>query len=292
VADLVAFCRRRQVRGNATLTGGNPFLFPGFMDLYRAISETDLDVSILGNPVSSQRLRELVAIRKPSHFQVSLEGLEETNDAIRGQRHFRRVMDFLPMLREAGVRSGVMLTLGRENLDQVLPLAEYLRDRVDRFNFNRLCQTGEASCLDLPSREQYSEFLQQYVAAARSNPIMRFKDNLFNILRHESGQPLHRGCTGHGCGAAFDFVALLPDGEAHACRKFPSPIGNVLESGFEKVYASEAAERYRQGCRSCDSCPIRAACGGCLAVTAGQGRNPFEDRDPHCSFSEARRNPE
>ena len=284
VAELADFCRSRRLYGKAVLTGGNPFLFRGFKDLYAAISETDLDVSILGNPVSRRQLGELVAIRKPSHFQVSLEGLEETNDAIRGRGHFQRVMDFLPMLRDAEIRSGVMLTLGRANIDQVLPLAELLRDRVDRFTFNRLCQTGEGSGLEIPSREQYSEFLQQYAEAARSNPTMGFKDNLFNILRHESSQPLRGGCTGHGCGAAFDFIALLPDGEAHACRKFPSPIGNVLESGLEAVFEGALAQRYRRGCRSCDACPIRAACGGCLAVTAGQGRDPFEERDPHCFF--------
>ena len=29
------------------------------------------------------------------------------------------------------------------------------------------------------------------------------------------------GCTGFGCGAAFNFMAVLPDGEVHACRKVP-----------------------------------------------------------------------
>ncbi|NDY43751.1 hypothetical protein G3N55_13020, partial [Dissulfurirhabdus thermomarina] len=41
-----------------------------------------------------------------------------------------------------------------------------------------------------------------------------FKDNLLNALLHREGLPLSDGCTGYGCGAAFNFIALLPDGEA------------------------------------------------------------------------------
>ena len=164
----------------------------------------------------------------------------------------------------------------------MLPLTEYLRHRADKFNFNRLSEVGEGANLESPNAEQYAAFLQRYVAAAESNPVLAFKDNLFNILQHGARHPLFAGCTGHGCGAAFDFFAVLPNGEAHACRKFTSPIGNILEEGIDAVYDSDAAERYRQGCWSCRSCPIRPACGGCLAVTAGQGLDPLKHIDPHC----------
>jgi hypothetical protein len=44
----------------------------------------------------------------------------------------------------------------------------------------------------------------------------------------------------------------------HACRKFPSPVGKVLRDG------------------------IAAVCGGCMASTAGSGKDPFVERDPYC----------
>lgn len=54
---------------------------------------------------------------------------------------------------------------------------------------------------------------------------MGLKDNLFNLVLAEGGEAPFGGCTGNGCGAAFNFVTLLSDGEVHACRKFPSPLG-------------------------------------------------------------------
>ena len=180
------------------------------------------------------------------------------------------------------IYSMVMLTLTRDNLDQVLPLAELLRGRTDSFTFNRLSQVGEGAKLQLPSPEAYRAFLESYLKATETNPILALKDNLINILYHHQGGDPFGGCTGFGCGAAFNFLTVLPDGEVHACRKFPSLIGNVLEQSLGEIYESEAAKRYRAGTRACRACPIRPVCGGCLAVVHGHGLDVFEDRDPYC----------
>jgi hypothetical protein len=52
----------------------------------------------------------------------------------------------------------VMLTLTRDNLDQVLPLAELLRDRADFFTFNRLSTVGEGASLQMPEKEAFEAF--------------------------------------------------------------------------------------------------------------------------------------
>ncbi len=285
VADMVSFCRRRRIDGELCLTGGNPLLYPDITPLYRSIAATDLAVSFLGNPTSRQVMEELVAIRKPDHFQVSLEGLELHNDSVRGAGNYRRVFEFLDLLGELGISSNVMLTLGRANLDQVVKLGAELRGHCDFLVFNRLTQVGEGAALAIPTVAEYEEFLRGYEVAAAENPLLDFKDNLFNVLRYQRGDELTDGCTGFGCGAAFNFVALLPDGEVHACRKFPSPIGNLLEVGLEGAYQSPAAAGYRRGSRACDGCAIRANCGGCLAVTHGAGLDPNTDLDPHCFMS-------
>ncbi len=282
--DLAAFCTSRHVRGQVSFSGGNPLLYPHFFDLYQAASERGFVTAILGNPAPRETLERIVEIQKPSHYQVSLEGLEEYNDYIRGDGNCRDVMAFLPILRDLGIEAQVMLTLSRDNIDQVLPLAELLRNEADSFTFNRLSQVGEGAQLAIPSRDEYRDFLIDYVEAAKANPVMSLKDNLTNIILHKRGEALFGGCAGYGCSAAFNFIAILPDGEAHACRKFPSYIGNVYHQSIGEIYDSDAARRYRAGTQAqeCQSCSIRPVCGGCLAVMYGQGLDIFEARDPHC----------
>ncbi len=280
--DFKDFCRRHNVAGQVSFTGGNPLLHPDFETLYRAAAERGLGIAILGNPTSKERIKKLADIARPVFYQVSLEGLPEHNDSIRGSGHFGRTMDFLSVLKEAGIWASVMLTLTRENMAQVLPLAEVLRGKADGFTFNRISLVGEGANLKLPDPGAFHGFLKDYLEAARSNPVLGLKENLLNAVCLDKGRDLFGGCTGYGCGAAFNFVSVLPDGEVHACRKFPSPLGNMLELGLEAVYTSESAARYRTRPSACRSCEIRTVCGGCLAVSHSHGLDVFQDRDPFC----------
>ena len=117
---------------------------------------------------------------------------------------------------------------------------------------------------------------------ADDNSIICLKDNLINIVLQQRGMEPFGGCTGFGCGAAFNFVTLLADGEVHACRKFPSLLGNVHEQGLADIYDSEIARRYRTRTSACRTCSLRPVCGGCMAVTYSHGLDVFQDRDPYC----------
>jgi selenobiotic family peptide radical SAM maturase len=163
-----------------------------------------------------------------------------------------------------------------------LPLAETLRDRVDLFTYNRLAMVGEGANLEAPRPDEYHRFVIDYLEARCSNPIMAVKDSLINIELEQQQHKLFGGCTGFGCGAAFNFVSLLPDGQVHACRKFPSLIGDLNRQTLHDVYHSPDAQKYRQGCQECSDCRLRLACGGCLAVAHGWGRDPLQERDPDC----------
>jgi selenobiotic family peptide radical SAM maturase len=175
-----------------------------------------------------------------------------------------------------------MLTLTRDNIDQVIPLARELMGIVDSFTFNRLSMVGEGASLMLPDKDSFIKFLKEYIEESKRNSIVRLKDNLINILRFQSGERAFGGCTGFGCGAAFNFVSLLPDGEVHACRKFPSLIGNIFEESLLKIYNSSVAKRYRNGSSECRGCSIRMVCGGCLAVAYSYGYDVFKEKDPFC----------
>jgi selenobiotic family peptide radical SAM maturase len=284
--DLKTFCRERHVKGHACFTGGNPLMHPRFMDLYRNATERGFSTSILGNPAPRTQIEDLPAVQKPAYFQVSLEGLPEHNDWIRGKGNFARVIEFLGVLRDVGISSAVMLTLTRDNMDQILPLAERLRGHTDHFTFNRLSPVGEGAKLCLPDKKAFRSFLESYVQATETNPILGIKDNLINIIYQREGKAPYGGCTGFGCGAAFSFFAVLPDGEVHACRKFPSLIGNVLNQSLGEIYDSDLAARYRRGTTACAECSLKPMCGGCLSIIDGQDLDISKDMDPHCFMDE------
>lgn len=282
--DFYEFCRHMHVKGQVSFTGGNPLLYPHFAEIYREAVVHGFGVAILGNPSPAKQIESLLEIEKPVFFQISLEGLADYNDYIRGSGHFQRSLDFLDDLSTMEIYSMVMLTLTRGNLDQVLPLSRVLDGRTNHFTFNRLSAVGEGKQLLMPAADRFKSFLYEYAAAAVDNPLLGLKDNLFNICRHEHGMHLFGGCTGYGCGAAFNFLALLPDGEVHACRKFPSPLGNIFHDRLIDIYLSDIAQQYRSGSEACAGCTLNAVCRGCLAVTYSHGLDIFKNRDPFCFF--------
>jgi selenobiotic family peptide radical SAM maturase len=282
LADLQDFCRRRRIAPQISLTGGDPLAFDHFWELYQAIADAAIPVSILGNPIPARVIQRLLDICPPAYYQVSLEGMREHNDSVRGNGHFDLVMAFLAAARRFSLTTHVMLTLTRANANQVLSLGDLLRGLTARYTFNRLSQVGNATDLELPDKRDFVRLLRQYLAACRSNPVLGTKENLFGILWPQGQRRPFRGCTGFGCGAAFNFVALLPDGEVHACRKYPSLLGNIHTANFGTIYESCAATQYRTGPTACRKCRLRRYCRGCPAVVYGQGLDPHRDRDPYC----------
>lgn len=280
--ELSAFCQVHHVHAQVSFSGGNPFLYPHFYELYQETLDRGFLVAILGNPMEEPYLDRLATIGAPEFYQVSLEGLREHNDYMRGAGHFDRTLAFLDLLRRRGIYSMVMLTLTRANGDQVIPLARLLRDRTDLFTFNRLAMVGEGAELASLEADRFRPLLRDFLDEVPRQEHLSLKDNFFNLLLQERGGPLTGGCTGFGCGAAFNFISLLPDGEVHACRKFPSPIGNIFAQSLSDIYTCAAADRYRSGSSACQGCQLRPVCRGCAAVTHGFGLDVFTERDPYC----------
>jgi selenobiotic family peptide radical SAM maturase len=280
--QLQSFCHEHWTVGHIALTGGNPFLYPGFFELYQEIVDRGIEVDILGNPVPARQLEKLCSIRPPEQFQVSLEGRRTGNDRIRGKGSFDSVISFLDLLRSFNIPSGVMLTLHRENFREVLPLVRLLEERTDAFNFTRLSQVGEGAALEQLTPEQYKAFLKRYITCAETSRIASYKESLINLELWERGKEQTYGCTGFGCGIAFDGIILLPDGEVHGCRKLPSPMGSLWEQTLEEIYFSPTSDELRRGMRACDDCPVRPSCGGCLAASAISPTGFADTVDPCC----------
>lgn len=282
LSDLDDFCKERCVKGHVCFTGGNPFLSPHFLKLYAYAADKGFTVDILGNPVTEGELSALLRIKKPGLFQISLEGMKRHNDSIRGKGTFDRALGFLELLKSLEVPSGVMLTLTNKNMGQVLRLGKLLQGKTGFFTFSRLSQVGEGARLEMPSKDEYALFLLKYLNAARKNPTLSLKDNLFNIILYQNNLPLFEGCVGFGCSPAFNTVAVLSDGEVHACRKFPSLIGNINKRSLSQIYDAPIAKKYRKGNSACTTCFVKPLCGGCMASIISGGGDIFKDKDPYC----------
>ncbi|MEU7013279.1 radical SAM protein [Streptomyces sp. NPDC046385] len=110
-----------------TLLGGEPFLYKELPQVVQyAGQELGMWVEICSNGYRiERRLTELAPFI--DLLRISLEGVADTNDAIRRQGGYHAALSTLNLARELGVTTAATMTVTSRNIDEVLPLARIMQ---------------------------------------------------------------------------------------------------------------------------------------------------------------------
>lgn len=276
--------------GTASLTGGEPFLRE--QELYALMSRLDgsdsfayYDILTNGSMIGEKEAERLSAHKKLRRVQVSLEGAApESNDAIRGQGSFNVVSNAIMNLRAQNIEVSVMMTITRNNRDEIPALVEILgRMGVQALALERFVPEGNGigmQDLVLTSRELRDLYERIYKIAINGSPVrILLYRPLFNLV----------GCddptVGALCSAGNNALTIMPDGTVYPCRRLPIPIGNVLTDGLYKIwYGSDVLWTLRDPKNlkgKCHDCESLTRCRGCRAMayfTTGD----YMAEDPQC----------
>ncbi len=140
---LDSFCEFEQKWGaeiaHFAITGGDPLLRRDWQEFVRELRNRGKTVSMMGNPetLSEDNVAALVELGVMD-YQLSLDGLEGTHDRFRDDPGtFRRTLEKLDLLKQAGIRCNVMFTLFPTNAAELIPLAAF-RGRAYRRGFLQL----------------------------------------------------------------------------------------------------------------------------------------------------------
>lgn len=132
------------------LSGGEPLMRGDILALCRRASERGLLPKLSSNGVLiDARLASGLADAGVGYVGVSIDGMPAFNDAYRGlARGFERALAGLRHARQAGMRTGLRMTLTRRNLDQLEPLMEVAHAAsIDRFYVSHLLYSGRAATM-------------------------------------------------------------------------------------------------------------------------------------------------
>jgi len=99
-------------------TGGEPFLYPGFVKLLGHLQRHDeLQIAVLTNGTLIPKQIEALADldRSRLHFQVSLDGPETLNDSLRGKGTYQKVATALFSLHERKIPCSTVMAVNNTN---------------------------------------------------------------------------------------------------------------------------------------------------------------------------------
>ena len=295
INNCLSFCRDFGTSPVFFITGGDPLLHPDFWHLAERLHRKAVPFVVMGNPfhlnmITCLRLRMLGCIR----YQMSLDGLEATHDALRKPGSYRETMSGLSLLARAGLPSAVMTTVSSLNaaeLPEIIDAAAAAR--VSLFSFARYCPTGADRSVGL-SPEEYRALLVRcaerirFHLAAGCRTHFDKKDHLWTLLDYEEGRFVPPENTGpniihDGCHCGRSHLTILPNGDVLACRRIPdSRVGSALTQSIRHLWLGPM-EAYRDYGRleRCAECRLMPWCRGCPAVAAGT-YGSFYSPDPQC----------
>lgn len=284
--------KKMNIRGCIALTGGDPILHPDFWKLLSAIKKRGIAVQILGNPF---HINEDVAKRLYDNgcrmYQMSLDGLRYTHDAIRKIGSFDETMKKIGILNAAGIKTNIMTTVSRINVDDIPSIVDLIKDKVYAFTFARYCPNeGDADMMLSPDRyrEFLSEMWKKYEECSDSSTRFILKDHLWKLFLYENGlydiRDFNRdNIVMDGCHCGIAHMTVLENGDVYACRRCSSLVGNALKDSLYDIFLGDRMEKYRQFSKfdKCSKCELLYVCRGCLAVSKC-ATGDFYGIDPQC----------
>ncbi|MBS1876742.1 MAG: radical SAM protein [Acidobacteria bacterium] len=273
-------------RGHVTLTGGEPFLRPDFLRLLETVAalKPRICFAVLTNgSLVDEEMAWRLAKLGPGFVQVSLDGVQSTHDAVRGEGNFERTVEAARNLSRARIPTYISFTAHRGNYREFPEVVRIGRKAgATRVWADRLVPIG-ACQLETLTKDETRAFVH-IMRESREEAHRGWFSNT-QVPMHRALQFLDGGWPYH-CTAGDTLITVEPNGDVCPCRRMPSLVGNVFERPLAEIYFESpllTALRDRgRICEGCESCEHEPKCrGGLRCLSAAVTGNPLT-ADPGC----------
>lgn len=238
------------------ITGGEPFIRTDLKDIVRELYKKSERIVVSTNGYFTDRIIDLCKEFPNIGIRISIEGLEETNNKIRGlQDGFNRGYSTLVKLMEMGMKDiGFGMTVQDANAKELISLYK-LSDKLN---------------MEFATASLHNSF---YFVEAKNNiqdrpMVAKEFENLINeLLKSSQPKKWFRAYFNHGlinyiygqprllpCDMAFDTFFIDPYGDIMPCNgtKDKEIMGNLNKQSWDDLWDSDQAKRVRNTVRQCD----------------------------------------
>lgn len=238
------------------ITGGEPFIRDDLKDIVRELLKKSDRIVISTNGFFTDRIVELCKEFPQVGIRISIEGLEKTNNEIRGlDDGFNRGYTTLKKLVDMGMKDvGFGMTVQDRNTADLVPL------------YNISDELGmEFATASLHNSFYFVE--SNNIIKDRLTVAQNFEDLVNRLLDSNSPKKWFRAYFNHGlinyifsqkrllpCDMSFDTFFIDPYGDVMPCNgtKEKQVMGNLNRQSWEELWNSEQAEKVRSFVRNCD----------------------------------------
>ena len=238
------------------ITGGEPFIREDLKDIVRELYKKSERIVISTNGFFTDRIVDLCKEFPQIGIRISIEGLEQTNNEIRGLHDgFNRGYTTLKTLVDMGMKDvGFGMTVQDKNAPDLVALYDISDELGMEF--------ATASLHNSFYFVESNNIIHDRLAVAQS-----FEDLINRLLSSNSPKKWFRAYFNHGlinyifsqkrllpCDMSFDTFFVDPYGDVMPCNgtKEKEVMGNINTQTWDELWNSEEAEAVRRKVRCCD----------------------------------------
>ena len=277
------------------ISGGEPLIRDDIVEIVKK-SKKLAPVTILNTNsllLTENKLKELIDSGL-NYIQVSVDGIEEQHDYIRGKGTYKKTIEKMKLINEYSdqIKLHISSVVSQKNIDYMEEFARQILE-IEKINVqilgfkrfipnNVLKDTAALGKDGLKKLYKNLELLQKkYNEKTTIVSDMPMK-NVFNEKRAiEVMKKYNLSCV--GCSAGVNGISIRNDGTVTPCTLLYISCGNILKQNLKEILqnADMVKIKNRELKGKCGKCQYKLICGGCRAA-AYQISGDFLEEDSEC----------
>jgi len=285
-------------------TGGEPFLREDWEELASALTRANVEVTAItnGTLLDEDTVRRIKQAGIGS-IGISIDGIEETHDLIRGEGCFRLAMQAFGYLKKYGIYCSAITTVMKENLRELPEIkAELTANCVDAWQIQPGIPIGrlKQNAGSMIEPEDMEKLLDFCCEAADGSILIYPADSIGYYSRKETALrgflvPDGKTPVWKGCKAGISSMTIRNDGNVvGASMCIPNKCeGNIKERRLKEIWEDEDVFAWNRkfDCSRlkgfCGECRYKELCrGGCMAMRLWTGGS-ITSENKYCLYRNA-----
>jgi len=260
---------------DVALMGGEPLLRDDFPTVGNCIKDLGMNLNVVTNGTLLEKHIDTLERLEPKVVGVSLDGMRESHETIRGKGTWDKTLGAIELLRGRDIQTTVITTVSKINFKDLPRMKDLIQGKGINWQIQVAMPFGNFDRSQMLSKE---EFYASALFIAKQRIVNRFED-MPVIGAHCYGyhSEVLPGCRWTGCQAGTSIMGITSNGGIVGCLSMGNDRfieGNVRDRPLKDIWQDQRAFAYNRHFtakdlgENCASCKHGQSCrGGCGSVS-------------------------